>query len=277
MEFLFTTESGHLHSFNLETKQSKLVFDTESRYGGCMGIIRHEGFTYVSGIDTIFKLDGSKVVGRSNKVTPRPDFHHMIMYDDHIYITATIENSIKVFNKDLRLVSTHVFAPPKDSEIEYKVNYNHLNGIFKQGDNFYVNLNWFTGKQYGMSGLIKTDLDFNEIGRFEYGWESHDFQIVDGKKYVICGTSGSDKEINHPAKSGILVDGELFFEHDHKKSFCKALHIDDNFVLLGGGSIEPRGTRQFNKAVLYVIDRNTFGLRETIYPEMAGIKGIVKI
>ena len=279
MKFLVTTESGESHIIDLKTQDTKLFFDTQSRYGGCMGIYKEDEILYMAGNDNLFKFTDGNLLHRTGHKTPRPDFHHMTLYNNKIYIAGTNTNTIWVFNsKDLSHIKTIIIPPPnKNKPIGYKSNYNHINGIINHQDHFYINLNWFDGKQYGHSGIIKTDLDFKEIERFKYGWESHDFKIVNDDMFVICGTSNSTKNINHPKKSGLLINGELVFEHHYNETFCKGLYVDSEIILIGGGTIEQRNKRKYNKAVIYVLDRKTYNLIDTIKLKISGIKGITRI
>ena len=148
--------------------------------------------------------------------------------------------------------------------VQYKHNYNHINNIIKHNDKFYINLNWFSHIQYGMSGVAVFDLEFNELERFEFGWETHEFQFIGDDMICICGSSGGDKKINHPNKGGLMINKELVFEHDGDESFCKGLCWDDEYFYLCGGEKKKLGERSGGKSIIYIVDKNDYSLVDKI-------------
>jgi hypothetical protein len=161
--------------------------------------------------------------------------------------------------------------------VKYKKNYNHLNHIVREGNRFYISLNWLTTTQYANSGVLVTDAELEEIERFEFGWEIHDFQFIDGKKVAICATSSKGKRVKHVYRSGLMVDGELVFEHDAEEAFCKGLCHDDDFIYLCGGRKMERKLRRHSSSIIYQLRRSDYRLVDTLESsEIKAIKGAIR-
>lgn len=271
-KLVLTTEAGKLQTWD-NGKVETLFHQKEM--GGAMGLILTKSYYIVNTPSFLYKIDrtNNKILKKSNKINGQ--FHHMNIYGDRIYVSGTQTNSIYIFDKELKHIKTHKIPPPaKKKPVAYKTNYNHINTIIKYGGKFYINLNWFTSTQYGMSGVAVFDKQFKELERFQMGWESHDFQFIDEKPIVICATSKPNKNINHPKQSGIMLDGKLIWEHDSTESFCKGLTWDNKYYYLCGGAKADRKQRGFSKGIIYIIDRQTNELVEKItHPDIYNIKG----
>lgn len=244
-----------------------------------MGIEAVGDFLFVASLSRIYKLRLSdfSLVSKTEFYEPTPDFHQMQSYDGTLYVTATKANEIWLYDEELNLVRKHVVAPPNPKRrIKYKKNYNHLNNIIRQEGRFYIDLNWLTTTQYAQSGVLVTDAELEEIERFEFGWETHDFQFIDGKRTAICATSDKGKRVKHCRRSGILVEGELVFEHDSEEAFCKGLAHDDNYFYLCGGKKMERRHRKKSSSVIYQVRRSDYSLvakHESV--EIKAVKGAI--
>lgn len=268
---LLTTEDAKLLLWDGENVQ---VCFHKPKVRTTMGLIIDENI-YINSPNFLFSLN-NKTYEIINESKPSSgEYHHMNIYDNKIYIAATRTNQIHIHNIKLELIGTINIKPPNPKKpVQYKINYNHLNTVIKKDNKFYVNLNWFTSTQYGMSGVVVFDEDWKEIERFEMGWETHDLQFYNDDIIVICATSQPDKEINHPKRSGIMINKELVFEHDHRESFCKGLTWDDNYFYLCGGAKGVRAARMDLKGIMYIIDKKSLTLVEKItHPEMGNLKG----
>ena len=261
-KLLLTTEDSKLQLWDGKDGIKKLFHQPE--IGGAMGLIVDKDLIFVNTPSFIYSLDKNnyKIVNKSK--VQNAQYHHMNMYGGYIYVSATNLNEIHIYKKKLQLEKKILIKPPQSKQpVRYKHNYNHINTIIKKNDRFFVNLNWLN-KQYGYSGVAVFDEKWNEIKRYQLGWESHDLQFYEAKKIVIVATSNPDKPINHPKQSGIMIDNKLIFEHDYNESFCKALTWDSNYFYLCGGSKAQRENRRFSKGIIYIVDRKTFELVEKI-------------
>jgi hypothetical protein len=242
-----------------------------------MGICQNDEFLFVASLRRLYKIcrKSFSLQRRTRSYFPAPGFHQMNLYDGRIYTTATKRNQIWIYNEDLQRIKKIKVAPPNPEKgVKYKVNYNHINNIVRQQGCFYINMNWLTDEQYAYSGVLKTDANFKELEKFKFAWESHDFQFVDGQMMAICSTSGKDKKILHPNTSGLMVDGELVWEHKPDESFCKALTYDDKHIYFCGGQKARREKRKNTPGLIYVIDRNSFKLvRKITDDRLKGIRG----
>lgn len=155
------------------------------------------------------------------------------------------------------------------------MNYNHVNYVdFHQGK-FYVDLNWFTRRQYGPSGVAVYDENWRELERFKFGWESHGFKVKDGHKYALCGSSGAIKEINHPHKAGLMVDGKLVFEHDPSVLFAKDFCVSDDKIVIVGGAVEKRCSRKSSDGIIFILDRDFNLQTKRSFESTGGFKGVI--
>jgi len=277
-ELLLATEGGQVVAFDPSSDEHACVFHS-SDDEALMGIEAVGEHLYVASLSRLYKLrlaDFSKVA-ETELYDPTPDFHQMQWYDGVLYTTATKRNEIWLFDENLQRTRVHPVAPPNPKRrVKYKKNYNHLNNIIRHGDRFYIDLNWLTRKQYASSGVLVTDADLGEIERFEFGWESHDFQFIDDRPAALCATSSKGKRVKHVYRSGLMVDGELVFEHDAEEAFCKGLCYDDRHIYLCGGKKMPRRHRKRSSSVIYIIDRNDYSLVRTFRSdEIKAVKGAI--
>lgn len=276
---LLATEGGQVVAFDPASGQHRCIFHS-SDDEAMMGIEIAGPHLYVASLSRLYKLrlDDFSLVTSTLLYDPTPDFHQMQSYDGLLYVTATKANQVWIFDEDLTLTLVHQVPPPDPKKpVKYKKNYNHLNNIIREGDRFYIGLNWLTTTQYASSGVLVTDADLVEIERFEFGWETHDFQFLDGKKIAICATSSKGKRVRHPYRSGLMVDGELRFEHDAEEAFCKGLCYDDEFIYLCGGRKMERRHRKNSSSIIYILHRGDYSLAGTFESsEIKAIKGAIR-
>ncbi len=277
-ELLLATEGGQVVAFDPATDAHECVF-MSSDDEAMMGIEPIGEHLFVASLSRIYKLriDDFSLVAKTELYDPTPDFHQMSAVDGQLYTTATKLNQIWIFDENLNCTRVHDIPPPNPKRrAKYKKNYNHLNNIVRREDRFYIDLNWLTRTQYAESGVLVTDLDLNEIERFEFGWESHDFQFIDGKMVAICATSDKGKRVKHPWRSGLMVDRELVFEHNADEAFCKGLCYDDRYVYLCGGRKMPRSQRKNSSSIIYILNRSDHSLARTFEStEIKAIKGAI--
>ena len=244
-----------------------------------MGLCQDGEFLFVASQSRLFKLrmEDFSLLRRTRKYVPSLGLHQMNSYDGKLYATATKRNQIWIFDRQLKRIGKVRITPPlPHKKPRYKKNYNHINNIVSHEGAFYINLNWLTEKQYAESGVLVCDKDLREVDKFKFAWESHDFQFVDGKKMAICSTSGKDKQIQHPFASGLMVDGELKWEHDPDESFCKALCHDAQYIYICGGMKAERAKRKDTAGIIYIIDKKNYSLvRKIKQPGLMGIRGAI--
>ena len=242
-----------------------------------MGLCQDGEMLFVASQSRLFSLNMAdfSLSKRTRKYVPSPGLHQMNAYDGKLYATATKRNQIWIFDRQLNRIGKIRITPPlPHKKTRYKKNYNHINNIVRHEGAFFLNLNWLTEKQYAESGVLVCDNDFRELDKFEFAWESHDFQFIDGKMMAICSTSGGDKKILHPGRSGLMVDGKLKWEHDPDESFCKALCHDAEHIYICGGMKAERAKRKDTAGVIYVVDKKDYGLIRKIKQDgLLGIRG----
>ncbi len=276
---LLATEGGQVVALDPATREHRCVFHS-SDDEAMMGIEAAGAHLYVASLSRVYKLDlrDFSKVAQTRLYDPTPDFHQMSFVDGLLYLTATKSNQIWIFDEDLTLTRVHQVIPPDPKRpVKYKKNYNHLNHIVREGDRFYISLNWLTTTQYANSGVLVTDTELEEIERFEFGWEIHDFQFIDGKKVAICATSSKGKRVKHVYRSGLMVEGELVFEHDAEEAFCKGLCHDDEHIYLCGGRKMERKLRRHSSSIIYQLRRNDYRLVDTLESgDIKAIKGAIR-
>lgn len=82
----------------------------------------------------------------------------------------------------------------------------------------------------------------------------------------------------HPNQSGLMVDGNLVWDHDPDESFCKGLCYDEKHIFICGGKKAKRARRKHTAGIIYVLDRNTYELVKTIeHEKIRGLRGALVI
>ncbi|MDA8908873.1 hypothetical protein N9I65_01715 [bacterium] len=277
-KLMLATEGGQVVQFDSVTRKYEVVFRCSAEEA-MMGIEIVGNNLFVASLSRIYKLSlpSFEKICETEFYEPTPDFHQMQFYDGLLYVTATKNNQIWMYDENLELQRTHQVIPPRPRwKAKYKRNYNHINNIIEHEGRFYINLNWLTKVQFASSGVLVTDLDMNEIERFEFGWETHEFQFLDGRKVAICATSSKGKRIKHPRHSGLMVDGELVFEHDVEEAFCKGLCYDEDRIYVCGGRKVERKMRKLSSSIIYILNRHDYSLIEKYEnTEIKAIKGAI--
>lgn len=274
---LIATESGKLVSVNDDLSLPDVLYQFPK---SIMGIVRdpNVGDYFINTNYGMYRFDlNRRAITHDDVFNRQVAYHHMIWHADHIWVSVTNRNEIWKFDRNLMHKSAIRIDPPKqDKPIRRKVNYNHINSVWRDGDFWYVNLNWLTCRQYGPSGVAVFDSAWNELRRFEYGWETHAFRIYESALYALCGSSAGIKRVNHPARGGMMVNGDMVWEHG-PKIFCKDwLALDDGYVI-GGGYTAARRQRQEAAAIVIRLDSNFKECNRVEYPGMGGIKGLLHV
>ena len=268
---LIASASGRLYALEDPSADLVPVFN-EGEF--LMGLAEQGGAYYLAGHQRMYKITASGVE-QTRKLKPRPGFHHLHIFHDQIHATATGLNEIWVFNLDMTLLHRVTIRPPiSNRKIRPKYNYNHVNNIFLHGGRYYVCLNWLTNRQYGPSGVAVLDGGYRELDRFEYSWQSHAFSIIGNQKYTLC-AAAADKHTRIPNKAGLLVDGELVFEHDPEKIFCKDFSIDSDHIMVVGGEASKRIERAHRSGFIYVLDRDFNLLLEREFAGAGAFTGVL--
>ena len=273
---LLTTEGGQVVKLNTITKDFEVVYQCPDDEA-LMGIELFKDYLHIASLSQIYIIQFSdyQLVHQTELYNPSPDFHQMQFYDNKLYTTITKFNQIWVYDEDLNLVGSHDITPPIPAKkVKYKKNYSHLNNIVKYDNKFYVNLNWLIAVQYGNSDVVVMDENFKEVYKFEFGWETYDFQFMDGKKIAICGSSSKRKKIHHIYKAGLMVNKKLVFEHDPDESFCKGLCYNNEFIYLCCRKKMTRSKRKFSNSVIHILNKSNYSLVEKLeIEEIKAIKG----
>jgi len=279
---LIGNEGGNLYHFE-PAKDSLVPIFKDDINEVIMGLEKRDGFLFVAAKSKIFKFERDNFiliktfsVDFEGWIT-RPDFHNIKIINNFLYVTVTKRNEVWKFDLDLNLHKKYRIDPPNRharirSADKFGINYNHLNNIFYNDNKFYVCLNILI-EPYGMSGVCVLNSDMEEVDRFEYGWEAHNFIILDGKKLILCGSSGAIKKVNHPHKGGLLVDGKLAFEYNPDLYFCKDFSIDENYIYIVGGTVKKRGYRALANGILFILDRTFKPIFEREFVHSGGFCG----
>lgn len=238
-----------------------------------MGLAWHEDTLFAGAKSKIYTVRDKKEVS-CKEYNARADFHQCSIHDGRLYMACTSINQIWELGLDLALLTRRKITPPLGGKPRYKVNYNHLNSVICHDGKFYVCLNWLTEKQYGPSGVAVLDGNWEELERFEYGWEAHAFQLVDGQKYVLCGSSNRIKPVNHPHRAGLMVEGKLVFEHE-TDVFCKDMLVTPKCIYIVGGGVGGRESRNRRDGHLFILDRQFELLDEVSFDRSGGFCGVI--
>lgn len=288
-----TCEGGRLYRLNLMTGVSTLLYQHPSRQT-LMGLAFLRDVIYFAGRTFVIKgqLQGDQVVvqkelecfrtvkgltrqlrkfwervgapSRAIEYTPQ-HFHQMNIALGKLFISDTERNEVLELDEDLN--------PTRRIRIQpHRRDYNHLNNVFWDGEAFYVCLNRY-GKSFGYGGYAKFTKEWEEVERGTLGWESHALAIVQGQKWNLVASSGTGKQIWHPHKAGLMVDGKLVFEHDPDEVFCKDFSLDDERLYIVGGQIRKREEREYADGVVYVLDRQFRLMKEFRIPKSGGVCG----
>lgn len=100
---MLATVNGQLIRLNTEIPEPEVVFRASDNEA-LMGICLDEDFLFVASLSRVYKFrqDDCKILKKSRRYRPSPDFHQMNIYDGLIYTTVTKRNQIWVYDRDLR-------------------------------------------------------------------------------------------------------------------------------------------------------------------------------
>lgn len=193
------------------------------------------------------------------------DFHQMNTVGRKLFVTATGRNEVWEFKEDLTNTRRIALQP-------HRYDFHHLNNVFWDGQSFYVCLNRY-GKPFGYAGYARFTEDWEEIERRTIGWESHALIVIQGQIWNLVASSGNLKRVWHPHRSGLMVNGNLVFEHDPDQVFCKDFSADAERIYIVGGQICAREERKHSDGVVFVLDRDYRLQKEIRIPGVGGIRG----
>lgn len=240
-------------------------------YKWLMGITRaSNGDIYISGNNCIINnsTDKAIVVDDGN-----PAFHHIKCIDDYIIAPATAVNKLVIFDLGLKVQAIIDINPPDlEKPTARLINYNHLNCVHYYKGFYYIDLNWYTKKRFSSSGVAVLDENFNEVDRFEYGWQTHGFCFIDDKKYVLCGFNKRNPNVYHPHMGGLMVDGEIVYEIGGDW-FCKNFSVDDDYIYIVGGNCAIRDERNNIDGLLIILDREFNQIDKVILKDFGECRG----
>lgn len=270
---VMASEGGKLYHY-VPAKDSLVLLFKDDRNEPMMGLEREGEFLFLAGKSRIYKFKEGKIIKTfSNEDKPDPEFHQMTIINNFLYVTVTRRNEIWKFDLGLNQYENYKIDPPdRHSPVIRNRNYNHLNNIFYHNKRFYICLNMLN-KPNGVSGVCVLDDNMKEVDRFEYGWETHNFIILDNKKYVLTASASVLKIVGHVHKGGLLVDGKLVFEYNPDLYYCKGLSIDENYIYIVGQTIKRREDRKFADGILFVLDRDFKPVFERIFILSGGFGG----
>lgn len=277
------SREGKIYYYDWQKDNLSVAFDAPVPET-MMGLCRKDDTLWIGGSSYLYKtkVSGGKIQHNAKDIANfsarDTRFHQMNMRDNRIFVSVTGENAVYVFSEDLILVDEVKVSPPNRLEnFSYGSNYNHINNVFPYQKRLYVNLNWMTTRQHGYSGVAVLDESLKEIDRFQYGWESHNFCIVDGQKVCLCGSSAPtlNRPIHHPHQTGLMVGGELVWEHPPEQCFCRALVIDDDHIYIGGEGLSHREGRNDQDGFIFILDREYNQIEEKRFEKTGGFLGFI--
>ncbi len=216
--------------------------------------------------------DGHMAVGNKNEVRvldgdgeqkfdagdERYGFHHIKPYGEKLLVAATGRDEIIVLSADLEVEDViNLQKLLRGHVVDGFTDFYHANAACYRDGLIYVDLNHYYGED--RSGVLVLDESYDKVDEFQFGWETHGLTRIDGSLYALCGNSW--KDLNHPYRAGLFVDGELVFDHDPNEVFCKDFSVDEDYIYLVGGDVCRRSGRTEADSVLFLLDRD-FNLLE---------------
>ncbi len=250
------SQSGSLYLYDWGEEHGCIeVFNVPPRG---MGIARtNEDSMVVGNKDSIWLLGGEhKKLSLNDE---RFSLHHIKPFGKKLLAACTGRDELLVLSDDLTI--EHVIdlqSRLKGRTKEGFSDFYHANAACYRNGLIYIDLNHYYGED--RSGVLVLDEQFKKVDEFQYGWETHGLTRIDSSLYALCGNSW--KDLDHPDRAGLFVDGELVFEHDPNEIFCKDFSIDEDYVYLVGGDVCRRQGRTEADSVLFLLDREDFQLIE---------------
>ena len=244
------TAGKSLINFNLTNKKIGITDFRGTEFKGLMGITKFaDGDIIIGANNFLISLKTGEVVGYYESL----DFHHIKYINKKLIITCTRANQLIVLSdNNSKLIGIN--PPDKSIPVQKTLNYNHLNCICYYDHKYYVDLNWLTTRPFDVSGVSVLDEEFNEIDRFEYGWQTHGFTVINDDYYALCGANKIQKNIHHPNVGGLMVNGDIVYEIKNDW-FCKDFSVDDKYIYIVGGNNSHRADRHKVDGLLIILDR----------------------
>ena len=207
-------------------------------------------------------------LGAHSRVIPydKAGLHQLNLYGSLLYAAATTWNEVWVVDLELNVQRRIPLQP-------HILDYFHLNNVFCDGTYYYVCLNRYAGRP-GHGGYAKFDLEWNEVERRALGWESHAFSVIDGRMFHLCCFSWrSQAQTSHPRQAGLMMDGDLVFPYDPSQFFCKDFSMDDEHIVIVGGTSTSREKRSSAGGVVFLLNRKFELLSQEVIPGLGGFNG----
>jgi hypothetical protein len=293
---LVTTESGKLIQLELASRQFDILFQHPDRES-VFGVTNNGDQIYLSGATFLAsgrirenQLQDIQIrypfpsplrgqarqlmrwfwteLGAHSRVIPydKPGLHQMNLYGSALYIAATTWNEVWVADLDLNVQRRIPLQP-------HLLDYFHLNNVFCDGKHFYVCLNRYAGRP-GHGGYAKFDLEWNELERRALGWESHAFSVIDNRMFHLsCLSWRSRTQTAHPVQAGLMMESELVFAYEPNEFFCKDFSMDDEHIVIVGGTSAERGQRSSASGVVFILNRRFELLSKEIISGLGGFNG----
>ena len=266
-----TTQAGTVLEIDLEENKVLSKWDSKENRN-ILGIQRIDNILYVCTQSKLYKLELPSYKKLKRKRFRDNSFHHIMIRDGFIYLTSTAKNAIIRVNMKFRKKKIFYIDPPiKDEPVIWKKNYNHLNNICYYKGKYYIDLNWLTTTQFSDSGVAVLNEDFEEIDRFKFGWQTHCFCWIEDKKHALCATTNKE-EAQHPLKSGLMVEGDLVFDHGldyYSKYFLK----DENHYYIFAGETGKREDRGKHDGIVFILDNDYNLVKKHEFPKTGGFSG----
>jgi hypothetical protein len=293
---LVTTESGKLIQLDLTSRQFDVLFQHPDRES-VFGVTYNKEKIFLSGATFLAsgrlrenRLQDVQIrypfppplrgqarqlmrwfwtaLGAHSRVIPydKPGLHQMNLYGSSLYIAATTWNEVWVADLDLNVQRRIPLQP-------HLLDYFHLNNVFCDGTHYYVCLNRYAGRP-GHGGYAKFDLEWNEMERRTLGWESHAFSVIENHLFHLsCLSWRSRAETAHPHQAGLMMEDQLVFAYDPNEFFCKDFSMDDEHIVIVGGTTAERGQRSSASGVVFILNRRFELLTKEIISGLGGFNG----
>lgn len=259
-----------LRSYDIEKDELTIVKEFDGRY--LMGVTKSDDYLYVSTDSTVYKLDFDYNIIKE-KMIDTLDIHHIKYTNNQLFVPATAINGIYILNPETLDVQRLLLIAPPDptNKICRKLNYNHLNSICFYRNHYFINLNWLTQTQFNYSGVAVLDSSFEEVVRFQYGWQTHCFTIINGFKFVLCGYD-NNKKVFHPDYGGLMLEGNMVYK-TKGNWFSKNFSMDSDKIYIVSSRCSTRSERHKSNSRITVLDNTWNIVRDKKFNNVGEFKG----
>lgn len=175
------------------------------------------------------------------------DAHQIYCDGPNLYVTSTHLNCVEVVN-----LSTGVSV--QKNWTKCKSDINHINSIFKDGDEFWVIYHNWTSKTGLPSEAVKVDCDLSkEIVKYRLADSGclHNVAKVDNLIYT-CSSASHALLVYDLDTNSVVKNIPLGY-------WLRGIGISDDYIVLGSTSVsENRKGRLTGDSEIYLLDRKTF-------------------